>query len=427
MHSMNVTWRRFRILKSIHFHKLLTAFTFILLNLPCHAQESLEESVRTLSAKQITLPNEGIVLSDKNRGAYKSIIPTEIQKLLVDQQIPLKLYGRAPANLSLTNSAEPSEDNVAIISQEIQNILERERVLITDFTLRSTSQDSPPWETKGEWSRIYLRTLDPEGAGDQLMREKFVLTKPLSVSGYAWLTFRFIGTSDDLVWIYSPLLKKDRQVISSIRSDPLFHSALAAEDIFTWSGKPGASDIRVLSRAPFALPTIHKITTALELHDGCSNMTEGQLGTSAWGLKDPKLEYTSWIASEDSFSLYNALRVELINKDPYSSYGKQILYIHAQSKLPLMKIVYDRKGQLFKVVYSSFAASTKPTAEQGLHYWLRYSVAYDVREKSAAVFTVTNGSYCSKVTERTQLKDFDPSLLGVEKSHLDTPKVSTKF
>lgn len=403
---MSGIWKRSKILKNIHFLKL-AAFFALYCSSQCVAQESLENSVRTLSEKTEVVITEGTHLVPGNIESFQPLLPPEVLPLIQKSVVDFELKPSRSKKPALPTAAPTAQDLLLATQATIQSA----SVLLYNFNLHSFKERASDWSVQGSLARVYPSSLESHGNQDQLFREKISLAGPRSVADYTWLTFRFSGSDEDLVWIYSPLIKKDRQVASSLRTDPLFHSILSSEDIFTWSGKPQAADARILGRAEFLLPAIEKIDVANSSTENCTTNTTvipafQQL--SAQKAAAPKAPLL--LTAKETLTPYTAWRVELINKDPYSLYGKQILYIDAASHLPLLKIVHDRKGVPWKVIYSSFLRSIR--TQQDLQYWYRKTTAHDLQKRETVVFEVTSGTVCSTYTPDITLKDFDPTQLG---------------
>jgi hypothetical protein len=52
--------------------------------------------------------------------------------------------------------------------------------------------------------------------------------------------------------------------------------------------------------------------------------------------------------------------IEAFPKDPYYSYGRQVLYADRENNLLLYKVVYNRAGEYWKLVYTDFEMAWSP-------------------------------------------------------------------
>ncbi|MFM1847381.1 MAG: hypothetical protein RL417_855 [Pseudomonadota bacterium] len=225
----------------------------------------------------------------------------------------------------------------------------------SDFDLTWIKEGRPTRILRGQIVRAYPATLGIEG-GSQLFRELLTLTTPEPLKRLAWLTFRFRGGDEDVVWFYSPALQKARQLTGSNRSDVLARGATAVDDLLVWSGKAelieAVADRSAVGFAPFADTELGQLAPHGE---GCFGVTQRELGEEGSPSKvSPALAGGPEVLGDAVFVPRRLWRVELTSSDPYSHYGRQVLYVDKVSMLPVYKFVYDRSGHLWKTVIGVF-------------------------------------------------------------------------
>lgn len=242
----------------------------------------------------------------------------------------------------------------------------------------------------------------------QLFREKLVLRSPEALSGLTMLTFRFLGTTEDVTWMYSPAIKKARQLTGSNRSDALFRSSLSLDDFFVWSGKPELVDAKLDSTkivlGAFASPELAPLTI---LENGCA--TVGPAGSEA-GIKSGLSNVATVFLSSSIFVPRRTWRVELTGRDPYSLYGRQVIYVDHDSMLPLYKFVYDRSGHLWKSIVGVYGlAATHDRKVRRTFQSLMY--IYNHRDNTVQVVRMPSYTTCSTESEMLKAAQFDPNRL----------------
>ncbi len=280
------------------------------------------------------------------------------------------------------------------------------RSFSANFQIDLIKEGQPRRTFSGDFSRIYPASLLPEDKTTQLFRERLSFAEPKIISNFAWLSFRFLGTDDDALWMYSPLLKKIRELTSSNRADPLPGSRFALEDLLIWSGQPANLETSIdfigYKLVPFQSSNASQ---ADQDADGCllahspGNQEAGAQLQVARGqnIYAPRPVYQLVIKSGDSYSVY----------------GRQVLYVDAETFLPYYKVVYDRAGGLLKIVTGIYAASS--TADQNMIFYPILTTLDDYKNFERNELYFKNLRVCKQLSPGLTVADFEPSkLLPVE-------------
>lgn len=220
---------------------------------------------------------------------------------------------------------------------------------------------------------------------DIFRRDVLQLVSPPVVFGYATIGWRYRGTDDDALWMYSPVIERRRQLLDSNRSDSLLGGALTLDDLFVWSGKIQGVDARVVedkvllvpfpALSPYALveesisrklpsipnelssspvPTIEPKVQAVDVQveyekiravNGLFEGSDQKPETMLWNFANKKfLNFAPWLPTEVRFVPRRVWILELSPKDPFYQAGRQILVVDQESMLPVYKVVYNRHG-----------------------------------------------------------------------------------
>ncbi len=276
-------------------------------------------------------------------------------------------------------------------------------------------QSGKAWRNvRGNYLRVYPWLLDPNFKLPQLFREKFSFYYPEPLHGLSWLTFRFQNLDEDLVWAYSPAINKLRQMTASNRTDSLITSSFSAEDFFGWSGNPALYNITQLGKIttliPFPSAELARLDSSLQPCYRLINPTGGD-DQAIWNFETPKFPGAAdWLPIKAVFVPREVYKVELSTKDPYSLYGREVLYIDSELMLPFYKVVYDRAGRHWKTIISSFGlAGTDDRKRRSVYPG--FTVVLDMLAGKEFVLDYSRIRYCDSYPQDIELGQFDPKKL----------------
>jgi len=435
---------------------------------PVLAQDAEPKDYSIAEATALNLPNvsqdgfSGLLINDQNVVQYKTIIVPELYRLVRAGQLQLNAAGSLHYVWRLDdewvrNSLQPEKELFAAnslarpqiaarrgyvygvkaqiaeesdASRAAQKILWNvvstlwgQKILDIDFSLSWLRDNQAAEKLSGGLRRVYTASLGSLDKTGQVFREIVRFKGPAAIAGLAFLTFRFFGEDEDVVWLYSPAIKKSRELTGSNRSDSILRSALSLDDFFTWSGKPEAVQ-PVLERSVIALVAFGslEISQAVIAADNpvCLDV-KGQFksaaqsaafGTSRWGVvgkDDPSLQIL--FPAGTIFVPRELWQLELTSQDPFSLYGRQILYVDSEMMLPVYKVVFNRAGNLWKIVISSFGLAVTADNLRKAPFPL-FTLVVDVLTRESLLLDYSRVRYCSALHETIKLSDFDPRRLG---------------
>ncbi|NLF25726.1 MAG: DUF1329 domain-containing protein [Deltaproteobacteria bacterium] len=290
-----------------------------------------------------------------------------------------------------------------------------QKIVTLAFSLKEFSQSGgvSGWELQGDLSRVYPGSLVPDDKTGQLFREIIRLRAPAPLAGYAWLTFRFLGADEDVVYIFSPALEKPRELTASNREDGFAASALSVDDFFVWSGKPSL----------LALVDLKKITalTPLAVSEQGRARSQGKHCALISASSSPETE-AQQLHQPDSFQggvwpggnlIYaprELWRMELVSSDPFSLYGRQVLYVDSESMLPVFKFVYDQGGVFWKSIVGAIGLAQGEG--QRAYPFIASQIIRDYKAGKVWRLNYSNIRYCRQFPDGLELGAFQPGRLG---------------
>ena len=285
--------------------------------------------------------------------------------------------------------------------------------------IRVLQQAEVSREIVGSLVRIFPHALFPGDKSIQLWRELFRVQAPRALKNFSYLTYRFLENNEDLLWTYSPAIQKTRQLTGSNRSDVLIGLGFSLDDFLLWSGNlswvSAKAERAVTTLAPFV---DWRNSQARMSADGCLKFVQTQTlqgvnsALSNWNQDGRRFETAApWTPVGVLFVPRKTWPVELLQRDPYSSIGRQILYVDAGTLLPVYKVVYDRTGKPLRFVLMVYGLATIEGKKYGLPYPSRM-LSVELKSLQATMVDYTDVEYCSSGPAGMKLTDFEPAQLA---------------
>ncbi len=203
--------------------------------------------------------------------------------------------------------------------------------------------------------RLHPKLVDPSNSSTQVFREKLTVLDPSSISGLSWLTFRFSGADEDLLFHYSPFAKKSVQLSGPNRSDNIAGTSLALDDLLTWSGKPEMLNVISVDTSRKLFPLSYEKTLKISERSGaCATITKDQ-STVVLNTNHAQADLADWAPLNIPFVERETITLNLSTTDFHNPIGKVVMQVDLKTFLPLTKSYYDRSGNLVKFVFSIFS------------------------------------------------------------------------
>ena len=192
--------------------------------------------------------------------------------------------------------------------------------------------------------RVEAEYLDG-GGGDLFRGEKRKLafgievTAPFDARGIAIMTYRYKAadgpkarTKNDDTWVYLPTLRRVRRVSTARRTDAVSGTDFTFDDLVSFSGIVLQFEWQCLGEMDLIAP----MNTRVEGYPYQKDHSFGPYGLSY---------------ADDRWELRHAVKVRLTPRDADHPYAHKDIYIDQQSLEPLYSFSYDRKGDLWKIIW----------------------------------------------------------------------------
>ncbi len=343
---------------------------------------------------------------DSPQGSIEAFKKFPYSKETLFKQISLRnsfIYGDRNAILKEEDPRKVAE----MVLWSWNSILWSQGILSFDFRLLFLNSDKKEREASASFLRIYPSAIDAADKTGQLFRERLRFTSPPAIEKLTFLSFRFVDSPEDTLWLYSPALQKTRELTSSNRGDSILGSGFSMEDLLLFSGKvesmEGHFDKKVLGLVPFVDLNSANLNF---LENGCKAVKErGNLSFPRWNFESRRFEQgAGWIPTAAVFVPRELLRIELNSSDPFSLYGRQVIYFDSEMMVPVYKIVFDRVGNLWKILIAGYGLASSEDGKQSYPYQ-GFIVADDLKEDRAYILESKNITSCKSYSKEIKLEE----------------------
>jgi hypothetical protein len=214
-------------------------------------------------------------------------------------------------------------------------------------------------------------------------REISSVTSPASVEGFLQLTWRYLDNRPDSVWSYVPAMRRTRQLSSVNRSDPFLGSDFTSDDTFVWFGKTQSMEWKLTGQqdlfVPATLPGPVPMVAGAESPSGTTWIVSKDYEGMKFGYTTPGWTGAPWAPTNVIWVKRPVWIIEAFPKDPYYSYGRQVLYLDRENNQLFFKVVYNRAGEYWKLITCDFAQGWSP---DGKHRYVVTAVQMAIDDKS---------------------------------------------
>lgn len=177
------------------------------------------------------------------------------------------------------------------------------------------------------------RAVQPDIPNPENVRwqELLAFSDPLDVAGVAFLIKRYMDPDKiDDSWAYIPAVRRIRRMASAQRSDPLLGSDWSLEDMYCYNDKVEDMTWKFMEKQKLYILRY-------------STLTEGR--PVKWG------GVNGWIIQDQPQELRDIYVIEGLPKNKRHPYSKRVMYIDAEWFDTPTVDCYDRKGELWKVLF----------------------------------------------------------------------------
>ncbi len=202
---------------------------------------------------------------------------------------------------------------------------------------------------------------------------------PFDSRGLTLLTYRYKGsenpaasTHNDDTWVYSPSLRRVRRISSAQRSDAVAGTDFTFDDLFSFDGVIPQYSWKCVGTQQVIAPMNSQVK-------GYPYEKDHNFGPFGLSFVD------------DVWDLRQAVVLELAPRNKDHPYSKKVIYIDEQSMEPLYSFAYDRKGELWKLIWHNHRWSEDPGFED-YKGWPGVEKPRDITPVSDVVVNVQTGT-----------------------------------
>jgi len=193
-----------------------------------------------------------------------------------------------------------------------------------------------------------------EHGGDLFRREKRYtaggpeVTAPFDARGIMLLSYRYKSSyghpdeaKNDDTWVYVPRLRRVRRISSAQRTDAVSGTDFTFDDLFSFNGVIPQYEWECLGEMDLLAPMNSKVF-------GFPFERDHNFGP--YGLS----------YADDRWDMRHAVKIRFIPNNQDHPYQKKEIYIDKQTLEPMYSFAYDKKGELWKVIWHNHRWSDDP-------------------------------------------------------------------
>ncbi len=207
------------------------------------------------------------------------------------------------------------------------------------------------------------------------------VTAPFDARGTALLSYRYKSSDrppaeaqNDDTWVYVPSFRRVRRVSTAQRTDAVVGTDFTFDDLFSFDGIVPQYEWTCLREAEILAPT----NTRVRAYPYQRNHDFGPYGLSY---------------ADDRWELRHALVVRMVPKNADHPYQRKDLYLDRQTLVPLYSFAYDRKGELWKIIWHNKRWSEDDlTGDDWYVGWEGVETPRDLRVVSDVIVNVQTGT-----------------------------------
>lgn len=235
---------------------------------------------------------------------------------------------------------------------------------------------------------------------------------PFDIAGTNVLTWRYRDSRPDSTFCYVPAIRRVRRMSPANRSDAFLGSDFTVDDAWGYSGKVSSSTWRVLRLEEQLSPFFDPAPQKLERNERGEYVTGRAVKEIVWGCQIQGYPGSPWFPTNLLWVKRPTYVVEVKALDRYYNYGTQYLWVDAEFFQPTFKVIHDRAGDYWKVVWQPQAAFESTDGKVRL-MGLGCGVAVDDRTDHATVIIFTGPGNQTRFFSVQDLNDY--SLGGFQK------------
>ena len=171
---------------------------------------------------------------------------------------------------------------------------------------------------------------------------------PFDARGIALLTYRYKAsfgpeatTQNDDTWVYVPTLRRVRRISSAQRTDAVSGTDFTLDDLFSFNGIVPQYQWKCLGEQDVLAPMNSQVK-------GFPYQRDHNFGP--YGLS----------FASDRWELRHAVKIRFVPNNASHPYAHKDIYIDKNSMEPLYSFAYDRKGELWKIIWHNHRWSDDP-------------------------------------------------------------------
>jgi hypothetical protein len=179
-----------------------------------------------------------------------------------------------------------------------------------------------------------------------------IIKTPYDAAGSALMTWRYLDPDKhDNSFGYAPAIRRVRRMSAGNRSDSLWGSDFAVDDSGGFDGKVTAFTWKFLRKQEALLPILDVDPARIVKNDRGEWETTSGIKPLIYGYQKKGWQGAAWAPTNLCWIKRSFYVLEMVSKDRYYNYGKQHLWISAETYSCSYKVIHDRAGDYWKTLF----------------------------------------------------------------------------
>ncbi len=234
------------------------------------------------------------------------------------------------------------------------------------------------------------KCMSRENPDDLLKQQIVVIRTPYDLAGIAAMTWRYRDPDkQDMYFGFVPAIRRVRRSSPANRSDALFKSDFAADDLALYDGKISAMEWKLLGKQEALLPFSDEDPVLIVQNGQGEWQTTEQAKLMIYGFEEEGCQRAPWAPLNWVWAKRLTYILRMTPMDRYYNYGTQVLWIDAEAYSPVYKIINTRNGSYWKTMLK--ARMAYESADKKMRVTMAGdTITFDDRSQHATIATTTS-------------------------------------
>jgi hypothetical protein len=240
-----------------------------------------------------------------------------------------------------------------------------------------------------------------------------LVAAPVDIKGTAVMTWRYMSPDkQDSTFGYIPSIRRVRQMSPANRSDAFVGSDNCLDDANVYDGKVQAFAWKFVGKQEAIVPFLDENPQPIEQNRTGEWCTTYRQKYVINGFEKEGWQGAAWAPTNLLWVRRPTYVIEMRAKDPYYNYGRQYMWVDAETFSGYYKVIHDRADSYWKTMLTAFSGYVGTGGEMRLTT-VAHSLMVDDRTRHATA--IEGASRRNTMTYFADVNQRDFTLAGFQK------------